>query len=190
MANSDDILYPNALRRIAEAYEASPGSIIAGNVAVFCDGKPEECRTICQRHLNVHDMVAIWSRKRRYSQPGVFFPRQAYQQTGGIDEALHLCMDLDLMVRMLRLCPVAYVSQIVAGARLHPQSKTCSQGGAQVAEAYQVSRRYWGELPHPRVVSRLLSILGLGRCALGRIYHRNLAALDPILREMISMAAK
>jgi glycosyltransferase involved in cell wall biosynthesis len=188
--NSDDILYPGALRQVGKAYEASPGSIVAGNVAVFSKSKPGESKVIRQRHLNVRDMVAIWTGRRRYSQPGVFFPREAYQRSGGIDEDLHLCMDLDLMVRMLRNCPVAYIHQIVAGARLHPQSKTCSQAGAQIAEAYQVSRRYWNELPYPAVFCRLFSFLGLGRCALGRLRHGNPEALGSIFRQMMSVAAK
>jgi hypothetical protein len=185
--NSDDILYPGALQRVAKAYEANPGSIIAGNVVVFYEGKPHKSRTIRQRRLNVHDMVAIWTGRSCYSQPGAFFPRQAYQQSGGIDEALHQCMDHDLMVRMLRNCPVAYVDEIIAGARSHPQSKTCSQAGAQVVEAYQVSRRYWAELPYPAIACRLFSILGLGRCALGRLYHCNPGALGPVVLEMTNM---
>lgn len=186
--NSDDILYPGALRRVGEAYEDNPGHIIAGNVKVFVEGKQHKSRIIRQRHLNVRDMVAIWTYESCYSQPGVFFPKGAYIQSDGIDEALHQCMDHDLMVRMLRTHPVAYVDEIIAGARVHPQSKTCSQAGAQIAEAYQVSRRYWPELPYSTIVCRILSLFGLGRCALGRLYHWNPAALGPIILEMINMA--
>ncbi len=187
--NSDDILYPGALQRIAKAYEANPGSIIAGHVAVFSERKSCEW-IIKQRHLSVHDMVAIWTGKACYSQPGVFFPRQAYQRAGGIDVALHLCMDHDLMNRMLRTHSVAYVNEIIAGARLHPQSKTCSQAGAQIAEAYEVSRRYWAEIPYPAIACRFFSLLGLGRCALGRLYHRNPSALGPVILEITKMVTR
>ena len=187
--NSDDILYPGALQRVGEAYEASPGSIIAGNVAVFVEGNPHKSRIIRQRRLNVPDMVAIWTGKSCYSQPGVFFPTDAYIQSEGIDETLHQCMDHDLMVRMLRTHPVAYVDEIIAGARLHPSSKTCAQAGNQIAEAYQVSRRYWAELPYSTAACGILSVLGLGRCALGRLYHWDPAALGPIILEMMNMAA-
>jgi len=185
--NSDDILCAGALRRVAKAYEARPGSIIAGDVEVFTQRKPREW-IIRQRHLDVHNMVAIWTGKARYSQPGVFFPRKAYQQSGGLDERLHLCMDLDLMIRMLRNHPVTYLNEIVARARLHPDSKTCSRGGDQVVEAYRVCRRYWAELSCSNITCRFFSILGLTRCALGRLYHRNPEALGSIIREMMNVA--
>lgn len=186
--NSDDILSPGALRRVGEEYEGNPGHIVAGNVEVFVEGRPHKSRIIRQRHLNVRDMVAIWTYKSCYSQPGVFFPTDAYIHSGGVDERLHQCMDHDLMVRMLRTHQVAYVDEIIAGARVHPQSKTCSQAGAQVAEAYRVSQRYWAELPYSTFVCRFLSLFGLGRCALGRLYHLNPVALGPIILEMTNMA--
>ena len=186
--NSDDFLHPGALRRLGEAYADNPGFIIAGNVSVFTEGRYQETRVIRQRHLNAHDMVAGWTGRALYSQPGVFFPKDAYIQSGGIDDSLNWGMDRDLMIRMLRSHPVAYVNEIVAYARLHPDSKTCAQAGDQIAEAYRVYRRYWSDLPYPAFVCRLFSLLGLGRCALGRLYHRDPRALGPIGREMVNLA--
>jgi glycosyltransferase involved in cell wall biosynthesis len=186
--NSDDILYPGALQQLGEAYERNPGCIIAGNVAVFTEGRRHQSRIIRQRHLNSRDMVAIWTGKSCYSQPGVYFPRSAFALSGGIDGALHQCMDHDLMVRMLRTHTVSYVDEIIAGARLHPGSKTCSQAGIQIAEAYQVSRRYWAELPYSTITCRLFSMLGLARCAVGRLCHGNPTALLPVIREIRNLA--
>lgn len=182
--NSDDVLLPGALQVIGEAFERNPGCLIAGDVSVFTEGRREESRIIRQRNLNSRDMVAGWSGRACYSQPGVFFPRAAYVESGGIDESLQWGMDQDLMIRMLRTHRVAYVKEVVAAARLHPGAKTCAQAGNQIAEAFRVHQRYWKEVPHPTAVCRLLSLMGLGRCALGRIYHRNPAALGPIISEM------
>jgi glycosyltransferase involved in cell wall biosynthesis len=187
--NSDDILYPGALQQLGEAYERNPGCIIAGNVTVFTEGRRHQSRNIRQRHLNTRDMVAIWTGKSCYLQAGVFFPRNAFAQSGGIDAALQQCMDHDLMVRMLRTHPVRYVDEIIAGARLHPGSKTCSQAGIQIAEAYEVSRRYWAELPYSTITCRFFSMLGLARCAVGRLCHGNPGALRPVIREIMKIAA-
>ena len=185
--NSDDVLCDGALWRIAEAYTANPGAIVAGDVAVLSE-TGQHVRTIRQKHLDIRNMVACWTGRALYSQPGVFFPRSAYLAAGGVDEELHFCMDRDLMIRMLRTCEVAYVGKVVAGARLHSNCKTCAQAGAQISEAYEVSRRYWGELPHSSLICRALSILGLGRCALGRLFHRDLRALPPVLRQITRTA--
>jgi glycosyltransferase involved in cell wall biosynthesis len=186
--NSDDILYPGALQLIGEAYESNSRHLIAGNVAVFTEGKSRKSWIIRQRHLNVRDMVAGWTGRACYSQPGVFFSHDAYIQSGGIDVSLNWGMDRDLMIRLLRNCPVTYLNEIVAGARLHPMSKTCSQAGNEVAELYSVYRRYWAELPYSTTVCRFLSLLGLGRRAIGRLYHCDPVALGPIILKMMNMA--
>jgi glycosyltransferase involved in cell wall biosynthesis len=186
--NSDDILYPGALRRIGEAYEGNQGHIIAGDVEVFVEGKPHKSWIIRQRHLNVRDMVAGWTGRACYSQPGVFFPKDAYIESGGVDESLIWATDRDLMIRLLRSHPVAYVNETVAGARLHASSKTCAHAGDQIAEIYRIYRQYWAELPYSTFDCRVLSFFGLGRCALGRLYHWNPAALRPVILEMMNMA--
>lgn len=181
--NSDDILCEGALARIGDAYGKNPRSIIAGDVAVL-DENGRVQRIIRQRNLNVIDMVACWTGRATYCQPGVFFPREAYLAAGGIDVNLHYCMDRDLMIRMLRMCDVVYLGATVAGARLHPQSKTCSRAGAEISEAYEVSHRYWNQLRLGPISCRALSLGGLCRCALGRIYHRDFRALGQVSHEM------
>lgn len=186
--NSDDIFYPSALRIIGEAYEANRGSLVAGNVSVFFDHDRNDARTIRQQNLNKLDMIAAWRRKAIYSQPGVFFPRAAYEQAGGIDRSLRWIMDRDLMIRMLRTHEVKYVPETIAGARLHEAAKTCAQAGNQSAEVFEVSRRYWSELGYSERACRFYSVLGLGRSALGRIYHRDPRALPALLGGMAKMA--
>jgi glycosyltransferase involved in cell wall biosynthesis len=74
--NSDDILYPGALQLIGGAYERNPGHLIAGNVAVFVEGKPHKSWVIRQRHLNVRDMVASWTGRACYSHAWSIFPKR------------------------------------------------------------------------------------------------------------------
>jgi glycosyltransferase involved in cell wall biosynthesis len=186
--NSDDIFHPHALLAIGETYEAYSNCLIAGNVSVFSGSQSIHSHTIRQRNLNQLDMIEAWTRRATYSQPGVFFPRAAYQQAGGVDPTLRWIMDRDLMIRMLRTHEVKYVERTVAGARLHAAAKTCAQAGHLCAEVFQVSRRYWNELSYSERACRFYSVLGLGRSALGRIYHRDLRALPALISEMTKMA--
>lgn len=186
--NSDDIFHPGALRAIGEAYQANPGCMVAGNVSVFSGEDQETLRTIRQQNLEEHEMIAAWRRKAVYSQPGVLFPRDAYIQAGGVDASLRWIMDRDLMIRMLKTHKVNYVDKTVAGARLHAAAKTCAEAGNLCAEVFQVSRRYWKTLGCSERACRFYSLLGLGRSALGRVYHRDPRALPPLLTEMANMA--
>jgi len=186
--NSDDLLEPGALAAIGEAYHRSPGSIIAGNVLQFREGSART-RVLRQRCLTYEDMVKIWTRRAFYSQPGVFFPRAAYEAVGGVDVHLHYCMDHDLMNRMLKLCPVVYLDRVVARARLHPACKTCALGYRMVLESQVVSRRYWNGLPGAN--SRRFEVLirlELLRATLGRIYHGAPRASLPLFASLFSFS--
>jgi glycosyltransferase involved in cell wall biosynthesis len=171
--NSDDLLETGALEAVGQAYRSNPGSLVAGNVILFSDSTGRE-RLLRPRNLNFEDLVKIWTRKAFFSQPGVFFPRHAYVEVGGLDVSLHYGMDRDLMNRLVRNCPVVYLDRVLARARQHPASKTCSQSGYEVVEACIVSRRYWNDLPpgNPGLTAcRWWCAAGLLRLACGRAYH-------------------
>ena len=182
--NSDDLLEPGALAAVAQAYRDNPGSLIAGSVVLFSHSSRRE-RLLRPKNLNFGDMIRIWERKFFFSQPGVFFPRQGYVQSGGLDENLSYCMDLDLMIRLSRLCPVIYLDEVLARARQHPASKTCSQSGDMVAESCAVARRYLTEAGGPnRAAARWQLKAYTARRILARVYHGAPGAVWPLLKEL------
>ena len=130
--------------------------------------------------------MEIWNRRAFFSQPGVFFPRWAYVEAGGLDVNLAYCMDRDLVTRLVRICHVVYLDRVLARARQHPASKTCSQSGDMVAESCAVARRYAKELraESTRLTRWLLKAYVL-RCAAGRVYHRAPTAVWPLLKELV-----
>jgi glycosyltransferase involved in cell wall biosynthesis len=183
--NSDDLLEPGALEAVGLAYRDNPGSLVAGNVVLFSDSGGSR-RLLRPQNLNFEDMVKIWTGKAFFSQPGVFFPRRAYAEVGGLDVNLPYCMDHDLMNRLVRVRPVVYLDRVLARARQHPASKTCSQSGYMVAEACAVARRYLKEVPgaHSPLSRGLLKAYIL-RCAAARVYHGAPAAVWPLLKELV-----
>jgi len=183
--NSDDLLEPGALKAVSEAWSNVPGSLIAGNVKLFSDS-PDSDRLLRPRNLNFADMVRLWKRKFFFSQPGVFFPRQGYVQAGGLDVNLPYCMDYDLVIRLSRICPVIYLDQVLARARQHPASKTCSQSGNMVAESCAVARRYLAEVAGPNTITARWQLKAYtARRVLGRVYHGAPSAVWPLLKELV-----
>lgn len=145
--NSDDLLLPGALHAIGAAARANPGAAIAGDVIRFGDGVKGEQR-LRQRGLTYEHMVKYWTRAAFYQQPGLYFPRAAYEAAGGIDESLWNSMDYDLFCRLLRHTPVVYLDQPLIHFRYHAASKTITMGDFFLRERLRASQRYW-----PGVVS-------------------------------------
>jgi len=186
--NSDDVLMPDALRQVGEAYLRNPGHIIAGNVEIF-GPRSGTRRVLRQRNLTSAAMIQIWNRSAVYSQPGVFFPADVYREVGGLDRSLHYCMDHDLMIRLLARCSVAYLGLTIAAARQHAASKTCSQSGFMVVEANRVCQRYLHRLQGKSRRSASWALHAyLLRCAAGRVFHGAPSAVWPILKEFLSPA--
>jgi len=141
--NSDDLYVPDALTGIAMARQQHPDAILAGHVINFLDGAGKET-LIVQSGIALEHMVKYWEGRYRWHQPGLFFPRSAYQQAGGMDITLQYAMDHDLVCRLLACgTPLAYVDRVLARFRLHAVSKTCSQQQGMILETSRVSQRYW-----------------------------------------------
>jgi len=50
-----------------------------------------------------------------------------FQRVGGLDENLHLVMDIDLYCRLMQVIPAVYISEPVSKYRRHRSAKTQAQ---------------------------------------------------------------
>ena len=152
--NSDDILYPGALARVAGHFGGNPRCrILYGNADhLHGDG------TFMERYYNEE-----WNYDRLLEvcyicQPAAFWRRTILEDHGYFDESLRFAMDYDYWLRVGRHEPFHYLSgSPLAGSRLHAESKTLSSRIPVHREILKVVRRY---TPKPyrwlHVLSRLL----------------------------------
>ena len=140
--NSDDVYLKEALSTVGQGYTENPGSCIAGPVVNVDMGSGKE-RLIPQFGITFENMVKFWEQRYSWHQPGLFFPRAAYEAVGGVDGTLDYAMDHDLICRLLQHCQVVYVDQPIARFRLHSTSKTCTAWDQYLLELSRVSQRYW-----------------------------------------------
>lgn len=122
--NSDDLLMPGALWKVAEAWHSKPGSIIAGDTEFF-----NECgvfRHEKARGQTLRNFVRFWEADDfGWAQQSTFVPLQDLRAIGGIREDLTYCMDYSMMVSLLsRTEKVVYVNAALAMFRFHGRSKT------------------------------------------------------------------
>jgi glycosyltransferase involved in cell wall biosynthesis len=147
--NSDDILLPEALYRLAVAHRAQPDALLLGDVIIFVD--PDGyTQAYTQKNVTFENMIQCWRLDMRWSQPGTYVPRALYQRAGGLDEKLRYVFDRDWMCRLLPAAPVSYLHAAVAKFRMHTSSKTSGEASAWLPEHVLVTQRYWDHLPRLR----------------------------------------
>ncbi len=119
--NSDDILFPGALWRVAEAIGEHPDAdIIVGDHAQ-CDADG--------RIIWVSATASKWSRwPSRWvmlmGQQSTFVASDSYRRVHGVREDLHMSMDMDLYYRVCRAgAKIVRAPGLIGVIRKHPESK-------------------------------------------------------------------
>jgi glycosyltransferase involved in cell wall biosynthesis len=144
--NSDDLLRPGALERVARAFQERPGVVwLHGG----CDIVDEEdrpirrwiagykayrCRRYSRRALLLENFV---------SQMTVFWRREAMDATGYLDPSLHLSFDYEYWLRLAALGDPVYLPEPLAAFRWYRTSKSGANFVRQLLEEDQeVFRRH------------------------------------------------
>jgi glycosyltransferase involved in cell wall biosynthesis len=179
--NSDDLLAPGALQRVAVAFRTAPHNLIMGNVQHF-GSDTQGAYVVRQRHVRFDSLVQMWRLSAVWQQPGTFFPGRLWQQVGGLDETLHYAMDYDLLCRFLATSSTTYVDRVLARFRLHDASKGISSPADTLIEVRQVARRYFDGLSTPRIWSELFLFAYMCRRSAGFAKRGNFRAAAKLFR--------
>ncbi|MGQ0553278.1 MAG: glycosyltransferase family 2 protein [Planctomycetota bacterium] len=161
--NADDVYYPRTLSVIAEAFASDPQLDVLYGDADYIDAHDR----VLQRYP-----TEAFSAQRLYEHcflctPAVFFRRRLVTKLGGLDESLHYCMDYEYWLRLAKAgARFQYLPQTLAGARLHPASKSVGRPVDHAREVVELLSRHLGRVPdqplrhlaHVLVESRGLAI--------------------------------
>ncbi len=123
--NSDDLLEPGSLQRIADFFQAHPDyDIVMGNgYIVDVEGKP--VRHVKLRTFTVDRYLYGGT---QFLQQSTFFRREAYLNSPGFNPITKTCWDGELFVTMAhRGAKVGYIDADLSRFRIHSQSITGSQ---------------------------------------------------------------
>ncbi len=143
--NSDDLLYPGALARVAAAFAAHPD-------APWLHGR---CEIVDEQDRPIRRWVSAYkhARCRRYSrasllvenyvsQMTVFWRRAALERVGLLDEGLAYAFDYDYWLRLSALGDPVYVPERIAAFRWYRASKSGSSFDRQFQEDLRVFGRH------------------------------------------------
>ncbi len=164
--NSDDVMLPGALSRVAAAAQHRGSAC-----AVFLGGH----RVIDEQGRAMELVPAFadsaWCQARLgpvVCQPGTLFGRQAYESVGGLDTSLHYGMDLDLWLRFATAgVPFCRVAGYLASFRRHSQQKGhnlewlrhCDREETLIRDRYLLPALGSASHRRARTVRRVLSLL-------------------------------
>lgn len=146
--NSDDTYEKDALNIVAETYKK--------NKFKWCFGY---CRNIDRNDREIRKLITLYKKmeswKYSYSnllsknfipQPAVFFTREAFLETGLLDEHYAYSMDYDYWLRLGRNDDPLIINSYCANFRWHNQSK-CANGYRKAArEALHAARQSAGRI--------------------------------------------
>ena len=120
--NSDDILMPGALRRVADYFTAqtSPAWLIGG-CKIFDDEKNKVFTRFAHPDLNQKTLLD-WDRYC-FAQQSTFWNRSMWEKAGPLNESLHYAMDFALWISMMKQALPIKSNDVFSRYRLHSRAK-------------------------------------------------------------------
>jgi len=171
--NSDDTYLPGALQAAVDLFRAEPAIALCYGDAHYCDVAGAVIGSYRTSPFDF-DRLAWFN---FICQPSAFFRREAFEEVGGLDPALHFAMDLDLWIRIGGRFSCRYLPRFLSSYRLHESSKTVSDRTLLLncREAEHLALKYFGWAPLTRVYN---SCSALCRARLPGPLVRSKAALS------------
>lgn len=154
--NSDDLLLPNTLHKVAKFFADHPEvDVVYGNRVLIDENGLEIGRWILPGHS---DFVLSWA--DYVPQETLFWRRSIWERAGGcIDQSFRFAMDWDLLIRFREAgATFAHIPEFMGAFRIHQQQKTSaviSELGFK--EMDRIRQRALGYVPSQRQVQKAVS---------------------------------
>ncbi len=142
--NSDDYFLPGALATVGRLLANGSGkfAVVGHCLRINQDGSPPSL--LRGRYQGRRRLLEFWKGYEMH-QPAIFWRREVFEQTGWLDESLHLTMDFDYWTRIARRFDFINLDQVLACANFHEAAKTGDDYAAYHQELKTRARHYW---PH------------------------------------------
>ena len=181
--NSDDMLLPGALQRVARHFAEHPDCDLVYGDADYID----EADRVTGRYRTAPYSFERLMQDCMVCQPAAFWRRRIAEKVGPFDETLHYALDYDYWLRIARAGGrIEHLPERLACSRRHPATKTATARAEIHREIWRVCWSnagyvhpnfflgYWHHLIHERKnpVSRALRYVPRLYRILGRVHHK------------------
>ena len=126
--NSDDWYEEDVFHEIVRNYKKNPNGIWVGDCTrhYMTTKKTRLLKPVIPTFTS---LLRYWRKSFCPAQPSIFFPRQALNAAGLLDESLRYAMDLDLWLKMSKNFRFYYVNKNLSNYLIHKDSKSGSGNG-------------------------------------------------------------
>lgn len=143
--NSDDLLLPGALAKVAAAFRAHPDVEWVHGRCVIVDEHDREVRKWvsaykhyrCKRHSFANFLTEDY-----VSQMTTFWRKSMQDEVGLVDPSFKYAFDYDLFLRFAKRGDPIYIEDPIACFRWYPQSKSGGGFVTQMRETNELAQRY------------------------------------------------
>lgn len=143
--NSDDVLLPGALARVAAAFDANPSvDWVHGRCEIIdVDDKPMRRWISAYKHFRArrHTLENLLT-ENYVSQMTAFWRRRVHAEVGYLDESLPLAFDYDFWLRLARRGAPVYLDDRLACFRWYETSKSGASFKQQAREDLLLASRH------------------------------------------------
>lgn len=119
--NADDTYTPDAVGIAVTYLNEHPDIGVVYGDGILTD---ETGKVLCPYHAGEFSMRELIYCRDNILQPAVFLRKAVYDRIGGIDEDLHLAMDLDYWIRAGLQFRIAYIPVPLATAKIYRDAKS------------------------------------------------------------------
>jgi glycosyltransferase involved in cell wall biosynthesis len=142
--NADDTYPPDAVATAVMYLEEHPDTGMVYGDGILTDETGKFIQTYHAGEFSLRDLVYC---RDNILQPALFLRRSVYDRIGGIDENLHLAMDLDYWIRAGLLFKVAYIPAPLATAKIYGDAKSVALMHKYVSDYEHILEKVFAD-PH------------------------------------------
>ncbi len=181
--NSDDILLPGALAKVAAAFTAHPeAEWLHGRCEIIdVDDRPLRAWVSLYKHIRArrHSFDNLIT-ENYVSQMTAFWRRRVHDEVGYLDPTLKLAFDYEFWLRLARRGAPVYLEDRIACFRWYETSKSGANFAAQFREDAEIAARHappgkpwllWRKHAKNVAIVGIYRAMALGRAVMGDRGH-------------------
>ena len=154
LLDSDDLLLPESIERLAGFLEANAGYDVAYSGALVIDGAGETTGTFGSGTYPSGDVFARIAQNNFFPPCAYLFRRECLQTAGGFESSLEPMEDFDFWVRMAAAHRFAYLDVPLCAYRVHAAMSMQTQQAEFPPQAVEIQRRVFAMPAFERLSAR------------------------------------